>query len=177
MKNINRVTNLSLAIVLVVAVFSLWYKQNYSMGVIFPYDINSKSCKTSVLIATQESNFKDDLTYKLIHRVDDDEVYIQVMDVTGLMSEDESDYDAIFIIHTWEMSKPPSKVSDFIDHAPDKSKIYTIGTSGSGDLMLGDVDGISTASTIKNMEYILEKAIRWYLTKVPLVTNEQTLIY
>lgn len=147
------------------------------MGVIEPYEINTKGSSNSVLIATQESLFKNSLTYSLVDELKDDDVYLKVIDVTSLSNQDESAYDLIFLIHTWEIYRLPVEVETFLDAVKDKSKIYSIGTSGSGDLELKGVDGITSASEITNKEYIVEKALLWYNSKLPAASTEQTNIY
>lgn len=177
MKTTNQITNIFLAILIVVSLFSLWYKEHYSMGIIYPYEINEKDKETSILIATQESLFKDELTCGLIERIQYDDVHLKIIDVTGLSRQDETQYDIIFIIHTWEMWRPPAEVKTFMKGVSDPSKVYTIGTSGGGELLLEGVDGISTASNLSNKEYIIGKAIKWYYSKMSSITMNQDIIH
>lgn len=171
----NYVINFSLAVMVVLTVFSLWYKTKYSMGIIYPYEINNKECKTSVLIATQESIYKDQLTCSLIDGIADDDMYLKVIDITGLNRINQGDFDVIFIIHTWEMWRPPSIIKSFISTLEDKSKIYTIGTSGAGDLTISGVDGVSAASEINNTIYVVGKAVQWFRNRTS-VSSDQTYI-
>jgi len=177
MKNLNRIINVFLGVLIVLSIFSLWYKHKYSMGIIDPYEINKNENRATILIATQESLFKNALTYSLVNKLKDDDVYVKVVDITSLGDHDDSSYDLIFLIHTWEIYKPPVELETFLDRVSDKSKIYSIGTSGSGELELEGVDGISSASEITNKEYIVEKAMSWYHANLSTETTEQTNIF
>lgn len=157
----NSIINLSLIFLIILTIFSIWYKEKYSMGIVESYTINAIDSDDSVLIATQGSEFKDELTLKLIEHLGSTNTFIKVVDVTNLMEEKVEGYDAVIIMHSWEMWSTPSEVRSFLNTVGEKDKIYCIGTSGSGDLELEGVDGISSASEIINIDYILKKTLLW----------------
>ena len=161
-KNLNRI----ILLLFFMTLFSIWYVEKYSMDVIDSYENKNEYAEFKVLIASQGSLFKNELTQSMVERLKN-EFFLQVIDVSNLSNIDISMYDAIFIIHTWEIWKPTYAVEKFIKSIDDHSRIYTVGTSGSGDLKHADVDGISSASVIGEEDVIVEQAVEWLDTIIP----------
>ncbi|MEL6810328.1 MAG: hypothetical protein AAFP76_03215 [Bacteroidota bacterium] len=142
-------------VVLVIAfcVFAVWYKNTYSMEVVSPYAVNDAHLPTKLLVATQGSEFKDQITASLVNRYHQDSVYISVIDVSSLKDVKPEDYKAIIVMHTWENWKPPRPVEEFVDRTKAYSdKIIVLTTSGEGSYRMEEVDALTGASIIKHAE-------------------------
>ena len=64
------------AVIVLMTLFS-WY---YSMSIIEGYEINSPKMETHLLIATQGSEFKEELTQNIVNQFKSRPVYIKVID-------------------------------------------------------------------------------------------------
>lgn len=141
--------------------FAFWYKWQYSMDKAESFEVNSSELPNKVLIASQGSDFKMNLVSSIIDNLRDKEVYLKVIDVTDLKNVHEDSWNAIVIIHTWEYNQPQEDASKFIDGAEEPEKLIIIGTSGSGDLRIKGIDGMSSASMMRDVdgttEYVLSK--------------------
>lgn len=147
--------------VFLLGLLAIWYDSKYSMGITSEESYGSLDAQYRVLIATQQSEYKDILTNEIIDELRSKDVYIMKCDVTQLPSKKSELFDAILLIHTWEVGKPPVEVIDFIGNTHIKDKIYTICTSGSGDEKITYIDGISGASVKANMTDLINAPISW----------------
>jgi len=141
-------------------IYGLWYVNRYSMDSISPMEYNSLNAQYSILIASQGSKYKNKLTKKLIDEISETDRFIRVIDVDAL-SQEERNYDAYIIIHTWEIYKAPASVSEFVSKSKHKKSIYTICTSGSGDGLIEGIDGMSSASLLTDIEMLTENTVLW----------------
>jgi len=158
----DKIYNTITVLLFALSFFSYFYISEYSMGICESRIINDdEEAEHSLLIASQKSNYKDEVTNGLIDRLQGEDIYIEVTDVNLLTQVDPDDFDAIVILHTWEILKPPHAVHDFIQRAPGK-KIFALGTSGSGDMRIEDVDGMSGASLIENVSSDLDIIEDWW---------------
>src|SRR5690554_5486603 len=101
------------------ALFSLfygWYKFTYSMEEAASFEVNSKENQTSLLIATQGSEFKNGLTNNIVNYYKEKTVFIKVIDISKLKNIDIKDFNGILLIHTWENTKPPISIKKFINN-------------------------------------------------------------
>lgn len=147
-----KVTLLAIVALLLLIVPSLlWYKAHYSMTIARSFEIGSPSYAKHVLIATQGSLYKDALVAGIVDHLKTRSTYIRVMDVSALPSVQESDWNAIVVIHTWENWKPQPDARAFIERARDPKKILVVTTSGSGKERLAGVDAISAASVMEDV--------------------------
>jgi len=131
------------------------------MGVVERYTINSPKLENKLLIATQQSEYKDEITQTITSLLKDKNVYISVIDVTELNKSLINEFDAFILIHTYEMSRPPIMVNQFLENQELKNKVFTISTSGSGDLQIEGVDGFSSASVILDSQKEANLALEW----------------
>jgi len=129
-------------------VFTVWYTEQYGMDKIAPFEINDERLDNRILIATQGSDYKNRLVADIISSFYYDSIYIKIIDVQELGKEKSIAWDAIVIMHTWELNEPPKPVSNFIEQVIDQRKLVVVTTSGSGEEMLAGVDGISSASLL-----------------------------
>ncbi len=145
MKVIKRVIYVMVLVLIAIALFAIWYKATYSMGIAASYELNDPGLEKRVLIATQESRFKKSVTEDIVNQIKGQPVYIRVTDVTELDGIDPAIWTAIVVMHTWEIGEPEEHARAFVTRAP-REKTIVITTSGSGEQMIAGVDGISAAS-------------------------------
>lgn len=81
------------------------------------------------------------------------------MDVTSLPEVKQEDWAAILLVHTWEYSKPQADAELFADHISNKEKLIVLTTSGEGTYTLENVDGISSASALKDIPEKAEEIV------------------
>lgn len=137
-------------------IFAFLYKLKYSMDKAESFEINDKTLSNKVLIATQGSDFKMNVTSLIIKGLESNDVYIKVIDVSELENEDETIWNSIVIMCTWEYNQPQEDASHFIDSATNPDKIIMVSTSGSGELLIRGIDGISSASNMEEVETTAE---------------------
>ncbi len=135
----------SMAVVALVACMS-WYRVHYSMHPARAFEINSPAANSKVLIATQRSDFKDSIVSGVVAHLREHQAYVKVVDVSALPSVRETDWNAIVLIHTWQMEKPQPDAKKFIDRTKNLRKVIVLTTSGAGTRKMEGVDAISSAS-------------------------------
>ena len=126
--------------------FATWYAVHFSMATAKPFEVNGPQVREHVLIATQGSAFKDAVVKRVADRLEKRPAYVKVIDVAALGDVREADWNAIDVLHTWEMSKPPAAVKTFVDRAQARDKLVVLATSGNGGYHLEGVDTITSAS-------------------------------
>lgn len=156
-------TKAGILLLLLLAVYGLWFLGTYSMGVATAYEVNSPAAEKHLLIVTQQSTYKDGLTRGIVEKLRDQSVYIKVIDLTTAATfRPDKETDACILIHTWEMWRAPGMVHAFRDSIGEELPLLVITTSGSGEEMLdGVVDGMSSASEIRNTELDVLRAANW----------------
>ncbi len=147
MKTWKKVLLASLLVPVVIVVLWVSYLGEHSMRTAKPYEVNTPSAKEHVLIATQGSAFKDAVVDGVVDKLKARQAYVKVIDVSQLPSVRDSDWNAIVLLHTWEMSKPPESVRAFVDRAESRDKLVVLTTSGGGKEHMAGVDAITSASS------------------------------
>ena len=132
-------------------VFVIWYRQHYAMEVARSFEVAGSPSAPKVLIATQGSAFKNALTAGLVEHLKSRSAFVKVIDVTDLGAIQEADWNALVVIHTWEMRTPPVQVAAFVDRISGHDKLVVLTTSGAGDFKLEGVDAISSASRMEDV--------------------------
>jgi hypothetical protein len=128
-------------------VFVAWYCFHYSMEPAREFEVNrGDSPRAKVLIATQGSAFKDSIVAGVVVHLQPRPVYVKVIDVAGLGAVEDADWDAIVVIHTWQMREPQPDAQQFIARARNPHKVIVLSTSRSGTLKMDGIDAISSAS-------------------------------
>ena len=128
--------------------FAGWYRFHFSMSAARPFEVNGPHSSPRVLIATQGSEFKDVVVAGVVEHLKAHSAYVKVIDVSALPGVDEGEWNAIVLMHTWEMRKPPQEVKAFVDRARSPAKWVVLTTSGAGTFKLDGVDAISSASIV-----------------------------
>jgi hypothetical protein len=140
------------ACLLLIAVPSWFqYEHKHAMGIARPFTVGDATGPRRVLIATQDSAFKDTVVAGLIAYLRPRSVYVQVIDISGLPQVHEDQWTAVVVLHTWQFGKPPAVVPEFIDHTRARRKLIVLTTSGSGHARLSGVDAISSASVDRDV--------------------------
>jgi hypothetical protein len=101
-----------------------------------------------VLIATQATPYKEAVSAGLTDYLKGKSIVVEVIDVTELDKVEPAKWQAIVLMHTWEMERPPAAVQDFVDRLPSREKLVVHTTSAEGNIKLDGVDAISGASNI-----------------------------
>jgi len=144
--------------------FLFWYQATYSMGKIDGYEVNNTSMQKKVLIASQGSEYKLELTKRITDHFKTIQSIFKVVDVDFLPKVKPDEWDAIIIIHTWEIWKPESNSKEFIDKSFDPTKMYVVTTSGAGDEQIEGVDGITGASDLTEISSHTKIIFDWLST-------------
>ena len=133
--------------------------------------INSQTnTKKKILIATQGSEYKNDVVSGITDKFKNKSIYIKIIDVSLLGWVNPDELNAIIILHTWEIWKPEENSEKFLKKYFDSSKMFALATSGSGDNMIDGMDGITGASSLDLIDKD-PKTIRPWLSEVLKITN------
>ncbi|MBT8219779.1 MAG: hypothetical protein KJP00_08140 [Bacteroidia bacterium] len=160
----NRWKRFLIWIALIVLAFLLigWrYIGQYGISHGDTYEVNANITDSKVLIAWQKSVYKEMLTMELVSYLEERDVNVNLMDIKKLKKSMLNEYDAIIIMHTWQMWRPPRAVRKFVRQARSSDKIWVISTSNGADLMLDNVDGITSASDINDAQEDIDQTITW----------------
>ncbi len=130
---------------LVVGGIMIGYVAIFSMDRAESFNINDPSASARVLLATQGSKFKNEVIRRVTTDVQGLDVFVRVIDVFDLPTIKTDDWNAVIVLHTWEVGEPPAVVSAFEKSCP-HDKLFDITTSGDGHYQLAGVDGITSAS-------------------------------
>lgn len=150
-------------LVLILLVSFVVYLISHRQGVIATKEISQNSAKFNVLIASQGSEFKNSLVDSIVNILKDRSVNIKIIDVTGLAEINESDWNALILIHTTEKWQLQADVKAFLERTKDLNKIMLVTTSGDGKWKTADysVDIITSASATKELPVITQKIKEW----------------
>ncbi|MFT5891175.1 MAG: hypothetical protein ACI9Y7_001276 [Dokdonia sp.] len=137
------------------------YKIEYSMETVPSSEVNTtfKNTQQTLLIATQGSAYKDNITKGIITHFQSQDIYIQIIDVTRLDHISGQEYTAILILHTWEMGKPPQEVVSFLNTCTTCDHIVVMSTSGDGVSKIQGVDALSGESILERAPERIEEII------------------
>lgn len=161
-----------LTIVLSLMLFGAWYQFTYSMDEAVAFEVNSSESNAKLLIATQGSEFKNTITNNIVNHYKKDSVYISVIDVSGLLDMELTNFDAIVVLHTWKNWKPPAVVKSFFEQQDlPLQKIVVMTTSGEGSYKMKGVDAITGESRMEHVEMHTNEIIKaldglFYINKI-----------
>jgi len=164
-KNILKILlTIILSLVTIIIILFTTYIIVNIQGVIEPFQVGNSQAKNKILIASQGSEFKENLLKNLVQELETENNYINIVDCTKLDDENEPDWDAIVIIHSAQVHKMPKEAELFLKRSVDLSKVILVSTSGAGDDKIEgfEVDAISTASRIT----ITHKVINWLIPSI-----------
>ena len=115
-------------------------------------EINQPSLGQKLLVASRDSEFKQALVNKIIAKYQTRPVYIKIIGIEELATEDANAYSAVVIINTamgWTVDVPVEK---FLKKYGEMNSIIVLTTSDGGDVLPDmenrNIDAISSASVI-----------------------------
>jgi hypothetical protein len=156
----SKLTRIVLLVVIAFTSYWVWYLITFSMSIAKPFEVNSPNLPTKVLVATQGSDYKDQLTKTLESEYLGKEVYLNVIDASNLKTAKHQEWNAIVIIHTIEMWKPPKFVADFVNGLPNNNRLIVHATSGDGGYSMEGTDAITGASVTDSIPNVSNKLIQ-----------------
>lgn len=133
----------------------LAYRLMRAQGVVEDQGINSDIESPKLVIATQQSNYKDQVIAQVIEDLENEEINILITDVTRLEELNDSDWDALVILTTVESSQIQENSYNFLEnHKNDFDKIGVVYTADSNDWNDNDlgIDAIASSSSNSNVE-------------------------
>jgi hypothetical protein len=136
------------SLIIAAIAFAGWYRWQYSMTMARSFEVGDPQATRRVLIATQGSEFKDAVVAGVVEHLKARAAHIKVIDISMLSGVDERDWNAVVLIHTWEMRKPPEAARVFVERVGSSGKLVVLTTSGAGDFKMEGVDAITSASVV-----------------------------
>ena len=131
-----------------------------------------RNCERRVLIATQQSEFKDAVVSGILEGLDEDSCYMKVINLKKLADESTAHYDVLVVVNTCKMGRLNGRARRFFKHVQEKEegKIILLTTVGSGDYepKIGKVDAITSASEMEKAGALAERIagkVRAFLAK------------
>ena len=150
------------SIVLFLGVALVIYRIVKYQGVADTVRYNTEISNPRLLIATQQSSFKDEVVKKVVDELKKEKINILVTDVTKLGEIKRSDWDAAIIITTVQSGQIQEDSHRFLENNIDNmSHIGVVYTADSGDWKSNDldIDAISSASNIVNIESVIDRIL------------------
>jgi hypothetical protein len=147
-------------IALFVVVFGIYLLMN-RQSVAQPFEVGTADMGKKVLIATQGSEYKSLMVDTLTTRLKGEDVYISVIDISGLNAINQKDWDAEVIIHSTERYRLPEPVKEYLGRIENPDEVMLLITSGSGEWKPEDckVDIITSASKVADISEIANSIV------------------
>ena len=124
--------------------------------------------KSRVLIATQNTKFKQEVVSEIRNALVTNSIFIKVVDVKNLRYEAARDFSAVVIINRALAGRPDPRVESYIDNEPQKNKIIVL-TTGILDAWKPDTEGVdamTSASVISKSDKIAQRIVSKVLALV-----------
>lgn len=121
-----------------------------------------------VLLATQNSKFKRAVVSEIYNELNQNAIYIKIIDVKGLKNQTADKFTAVVIINRCMAGRPDPRVESFIDREPQKNKIIVL-TTGMLDSWTPDapeVDAITSASVLDKSDQVARTIVKRVLAMV-----------
>ena len=142
---------IAIGLLLIPAAAAVWLLL-HTMDPAREFEVGEASNESRVLIATQGSKYKDALVSEIVDHLALRRAYTKVIDVSHLSGINADGWNAVVILHTWQIGKPQPDAKAFVERIGDPKKLIVVTTSGSGEEKLPAVDAISSASSIEDMK-------------------------
>ena len=149
---LKKVLKISLILTILFVGFLFWYKYTFSMTVVESRSVNEDSTQSAVLIVSQGSEFKNAIVDNLFDELGSDGHYVRLTDATRIAQISPNDWDVILIMHTMEIWQPQKDVAAFLEKNYNKEKMIVFATSGSGEIKMDNIDGITGCSILEEAE-------------------------
>ncbi len=146
----------------VCAIAAVGYRLIFTQGVATSFEVNTPDLETKVLIATQESNFKEGLVSGITEELKAKPVYMKIIDVTTLPTINEEEWNAVVVLSTCQSGILQAETLAYLQQANALEKHVVLITSGSGDWKPEEVsfDSISSASKTTNVAPLVARIVK-----------------
>jgi hypothetical protein len=125
----------------------------------YRFQMKSKN-NHALVIAHEESYFKDSITRILVHHYNTEKLPVKVIPLASLPKIKSKDFSAVVIIHSWYTRNPPREVAQFIKKQRGcLDKILVLTTSSDGTHKMDEVDAITGASKMEEATFYAYKII------------------
>jgi hypothetical protein len=128
-----------------------------------PVEVNSSDIEIKVLIASRQSDFKTAVIERIQEAFQEKDVYIKIIGLEGLKTEDAAPYSAIVLINTSMAWSVDPLVETFVNAHAAATPIIVLTTSNGGDIYPDledrDIDAIASASTPGEIAPIADQLI------------------
>ena len=141
-----------------------------SLGMVKGLEHGNKHCEKRILIATQQSEFKEVVVSRVLDGLLHDACYIKVMDLKKIAGESTERYQAIVIMNTCWVWRLNRHARNFLKDAREKERIILLTTANdeAWKPKKVEVDAITSASKMDKADsvakHIIEK-VRSLLAK------------
>ncbi len=128
------------------------YRFLFSQGVAESFEVNDPGLPQKVLIASQDSSFKNALVSGIIAELKKQPIYIHVVDISALPDINEDEWNALVVINMCQSSSLQPDVKDYLARTQKPDRMVLLTTSGSGTWKPegSPVDSMSSASQKAN---------------------------
>ncbi|MBT3227900.1 MAG: hypothetical protein HOD43_06390 [Candidatus Marinimicrobia bacterium] len=164
MKKLFKILGGFLAVILLLfIIFSAWYVIKFYPRHAEDQEFGNPEFSKRVIIATQGSDYKNEVVQRLADRLSAHPVYIKVTDVSNLDFVVPEAWSNIVILNTSIADRMNSHARQFLDMVGPTDKIIVITTSGGGDFTPPnlEVDGITTASRLSETEAMVKRIFQF----------------
>ncbi len=124
--------------------------------------------KSSVLIATQKTKFKQEVVLEVRKALNQNSIHTKIVDVKNLRYQGQQDFFAVVIINRAMAGRPDPRVESYIDTEPQKNKIIIL-TTGMMDAWKPDTEGVdamTSASALSKSDKIAKMIVNKVLAIV-----------
>lgn len=122
---------------------------------------NDKDSRKRVLVATQQSRFKEAVVSRVVEILEKDACYIKVIALKDLGSESTENYEAIIVVNTCRAWRLNGHARKFLKNVQEKGKIILVTTAKNENWRpkAVAVDAITSASEMTKVDAIAETII------------------
>lgn len=153
-----------LMIILLTGFFSImvfWFTQNQDSKTPQTADFIADDTNRSLLIATQNSPFKDSLSTAISEHYQENSIAVKIVDAKTLINIETSDFDAILLMYRWEANAPPYPIQLFMEeNSAIENKTVVVTTSWNGLEKVENIDALTGASEEKDIPVFTKKIIQ-----------------
>ncbi len=165
-------------ICLILIIFSAWYVIKFYPRSAIESETGDPGSSYRILIATQSSDFKNDIVDRLMVLYSDYEVFVKVTDISNLPEINPENWQGIALINTTIANQMNTDVEDFLERIGSSERTIALMTSGGGDYELPQllIDGISTASRMNETEKFalqIYRKLGYPQDQVPSMENQE----
>jgi hypothetical protein len=121
-----------------------------------------------VLLATQNSKFKRAVVSEIHDELNQNSVYLKIIDIRLLKNQSIAEFSAVVIINKCMAGRPDPRVESFIDSDAQKNKIIVL-TTGSLDSWKPDasgVDAMTSASVLDKSDQVAKSIVNRVLALI-----------